>query len=110
MYFDSFGISPVIPDHINRLRKKCNSFRRNTVQLLSGTSDVCGQYCIMFLSNMCRGLSSENFLDNFSKYLLKNDDIVTSFVQYKNADANFLHKEGCFIRYLQRCSSKMSLI
>ena len=63
----------------------------------------------MFLSYMCRDLGFEKFLDNFSKNLAKNDDIVRSFVQYKNADADFLGNGGCFVRYLQRCSSKMSL-
>ena len=109
LYFDSFGIPPVIPDHINRLRKYCKSFRWNTVQLQSDT-DVCGQYCIMFLSYMCKGLGFEKFLDNFSKNLVKNDDIVRSFVQYKNVDANFLGNSGRFFRYIQRGSSKMSLL
>ena len=110
LYFDSFEIPPVIPDHIKRLRKNCKSFRWNTVQLQSDTSDVCGQYCIMFLSYMCKGLGFEKFLDNFSKNLEKNDDIVRSFIQYKNADANFLGNGGCFVKYIQRCSSKMSLL
>ena len=109
LYFDSFGIPPVIPDHINRLRKNFKSFRWNTVQLQSDT-DVCGQYCIMFLSYMCKGLGFEKFLDNFSKNLVKNDDIVRSFVQYKNVDANFLGNSGRFFRYIQRGSSKMSLL
>ena len=95
-------VTPVIPDHINRLRKNYKSFRWNTVQFQSDT-DVCGQYCIMFLSYMCRGLGFEKFLDNFSKNLVKNDDIIRGFNQYKNADANFFDKESCFVRYLQRC-------
>ena len=98
MYFDSFGVPSVVTDHINRLRKNCKSFRWNTVQLQSDTSDVCGQYWIMFLSYMCRGLGFEKFLDNFSKNVMKNDDIVRSFVQYKRADANFLVNGGYFVR------------
>ena len=83
-------------DHINRLRKNCKSkmFRWNSVQLQSDTSDVCGQYCIMFLRYMCKSLSIEKFLINFSKNLVKNDDIVRSFVQYENVDANFVGNSG----------------
>ena len=109
LYFDSFGIVPVIPDHINRLHKNCKSFRWNTFQLQSDTFDV-WQYSIMFFSYMCRGLGFEKVLDNFSKNLGKYDDIVRGFVQYKNADVNFLGNRVCFVRYLQRCSSKISLL
>ena len=59
---------------------------------------------------MCSGFGFEKFLDNFSKNLVKNEDVVRCFVQYKNANENFTGNGGCFVRYLQRCSSKMSLL
>ena len=47
-YFDSFGQSPFVPDHIQRLRKNCSNFRFNTKKMQSDNSEVCGQFCVMF--------------------------------------------------------------
>ena len=49
LYFDSFGLPPIIADHINRLRKNCKTFRWNAIQLQNDGSDVCDQYCIVFI-------------------------------------------------------------
>lgn len=115
-YFDSFGLPPFIPDHINRLRKNCKQFRWNNVRLQSDSSDVCGQYCIMFLHYMSAGLGFEKFLENFSAdNLRKNDDVVRRYVccrekKKKIADDDFIGSGGCIVRCLQSCSSKMSLL
>ena len=55
-YFDSFGVWPIIPDHISRLRKSFKRLRWNTTHLQSLSSDVCGQYCMIFLYYMSKGL------------------------------------------------------
>ena len=111
LYFDNFGLPPIIPDHINRLRKNCKTFRWNAIQLQNDGSDVCGQYCIMFLYYMSHGLGFNKFLDNFSEKFEKNDNVnVKRYVLYKNADGNFTGDGGCFIRCLQNSRSKMSLL
>ena len=110
LYFDSFGLPPIIADHINRLRKNCKTFRWNAIQLQNDGSDVCGQYCIMFLYYTSHGLCFKKFLDNFSENLVKNDNIVKRYVLYKNAGENFTGNGGCFVRCLQNCHSKMSLL
>ena len=71
LYFDSYGLPPYVPDHIHRLRKNCKTFRWNTTLLQSATSDVCGQYCIMFLYYMSSRLGFTRFLENFSDDLKK---------------------------------------
>ena len=112
-YFDSFGLPPFIPDHINRLRKNCKRFRWNSVRLQSANSNVCGQYCIMFLHYMSKGLGFHKFLKNFSDNLSQNDDIVRRYVHCKtkiNADKNFIGSGGCIVRCLQSRISKMSLL
>ena len=117
LYFDSYGLPPYVPDHIHRLRKNCKTFRWNTTLLQSATSDVCGQYCIMFLYYMSSRLGFTRFLENFSDDLKKNDDIVRKFVYRKLADGDDNECEfrgsggiGCRVRCLQNCSSKMSLV
>lgn len=111
LYFDSFGMPPFVPAHINRLRKNCKQFRWNTIRLQDTSSDVCGQYCIMFLHYMCSGLGFKKFLDNFSDNLHNNDNIVRKFVKYKkNVGRDFVGNGGCIVRCLQSCSSKMSLL
>ena len=110
-YFDSYGMPPFVPEHINRLRKNCKHFRWNVKQLQSETSDVCGQYCIMFLQNMSNGISMRVFLDNFSADTNKNDAIARNYIRCsKNVDVDFSGYGGCIVRYLQNCSSKMSLV
>ena len=110
LYFDSLGLPPVIPDHINRLRKNCKTFRWNAIQLQNDGSDVCGQYCIMFSYYMSHSLGFKKFLDNFSENLEKNDNVVKRYVFYKNADGNFTGSGGCFVRCLQNSRCKMSLL
>jgi hypothetical protein len=98
------------PDHINRLRRNCKRFRWNTIQLQSVSSDVCGQFCIMFLDYMSSGLGFEKFLENFSADLVKNDDVARNYVQYRNAEVGFSGNGCCNVRCLQNCCGKMSLI
>ena len=110
LYFDSFGLPPIIPDYINRLRKNCKTFRWNVIQLQNYGSDACGQYCIMFLYYMSHGLGFKKFLDNSSENFEKNDNVVKRYVLYKNADGNFTGDGECFVRCLQNCRSKMTLL
>lgn len=109
-YFDSYGLPPIRPEFITRLRKNCKHFRWNTMCLQSESSDVCGQFCIMFLHHMSSGLSMKKFLKKFSADTQKNDTIARNFVKCKKSNNNFKGKGGCFIRYSQNCCAKMSLL
>ena len=110
-YFDSFGLAPIIPDHINRLRKNCKRLRWNTTHLQSLSSDVCGQYCIMFLYYMSKGLGIEKFLNNFSTDLFRNDEIVKNFISSKKIKNKFVGYGGCYnVKYLQSSCCRMSLL
>ena len=112
LYFDSFGLPPFVPDHINRLRKNCKKIRWNNVRLQSDFSDVCGQYCIMFLRYMSEGLGYHKFIENFSENLDKNDEIVRRYVGCKKrSNKSFIGSGGCIIRCVQSCCpAKMSLL
>lgn len=115
LYFDSYGLPPYIPDHIQRLRKNCKTYRWSSSLLQSATSDVCGQFCIMFLYYMSAGLGFTRFLENFSDDLSKNDNIARNFVHCKLGDDDEYKFRGngvleCRVRCLQNCNSKMSLV
>ena len=79
-YFDSFGVPPYIPDHINHIRRNVRKYRWNSWQLQSGTSDTCGYFCLMLLHYMSVGLGIGHFPGNFSSDLRKNDQIVRNYV------------------------------
>lgn len=81
VYFDSFGQPVMIPHHLRTLRRNTISYGRNHTQLQDTGSSVCGQYCIMFLYYMSRGFSLSKFTGMFTKNLVKNDRIVTSFYE-----------------------------
>lgn len=116
-YFDSYGLAPFVPSHINRIRRNCKNLRWNTVQLQSESSTVCGHFCVMFLYYMSIGFGLEKFLEIFGKDCEKNDAIVEEFVcsfaeknKNKNADS-FIGNGGCCAsRYLQSCSAKLSFL
>lgn len=78
-YFDSYGLPPLVPQHLLRLRGNCSFYRWNTKRLQSATSNVCGQYCIMFLHYMCRNYSLSDFNNIFTTDLERNDNIVRRF-------------------------------
>ena len=110
-YFDSYGFPPLVPDHINRLRKDCKRLRWNVRQLQSETFDVCGQYCLMFLHYMSDGSRIEKFLENFSVNLKKNYTIVRNFAIRIQTDETFIGRGGqSNVRCLQSSNPRMSLI
>lgn len=81
VYFDSYGVPPGIPQHLNRIRKNSRSYTWNTRHLQSFGSKVCGQYCIMFLHYMARGYTLQQFCKMFSNNQDHNDRIVARFHQ-----------------------------
>lgn len=78
-YFDSNGEPPRSLNVINFLRRYSNNWTYNSYRL-QGNSKVCGQYCIMFLSLLCRGVRFKQFLRYFTRDSLVNDRIVFDYV------------------------------
>lgn len=113
-YFDSYGMPPFIADHIDRLRENCKTIKFNNKQLQSESSDVCGQYCIMFLHYAAYGIELRKFFDLFDSDLEKNDSIVEEFVENaqnstkkKNKmDCIFSVGNGCDRFLLQSCARR----
>ena len=70
--FDSYGHSP------EYFGLKASAY--NNKRLQSKTSDVCGQYCLYYLLNKCRGVSMNSIVKPFSDNYAENDSFVNDFV------------------------------
>ena len=85
-YFDSFGTPPHVQSHLIRIRRNCRKLRWYTQRLQSRFSNVCGEYCIMFLYYMATGMGIKRFWNNFSNNLEKNDEVARRFVEKFNSN------------------------
>ena len=86
-YFCSYGLDP--PDDVRVLLKRWgksktgnrSGYRTNSGILLQTlTSDLCGEYCVLYLKCKCRGHSLREFLQNFTTDTGLNDEIVRNVV------------------------------
>lgn len=84
IFFDSYGLPPLVNKHHNRLRRNTTTYQWNTKPLQSIKSRVCGEYCIMFLDYMSRGYSLAAFCRLFSVNKLNNDKIVRRYYKKLN--------------------------
>ena len=89
IFFDSYGLPPYVINHIRRMRKNCKQFVWNTTALQSESSNVCGQFCIMFLRYMSRGLKMRDFLNKFTTDLKLNDRIAAHYVNRLKRNARY---------------------
>ena len=79
MYFDSFGLPPLIPDIIQFIKRQSRIFRYNTMILQNVLSSTCGLYAIYCIERMCRGDSLKCLLSKFNVYsTLYNDKLIIS--------------------------------
>lgn len=69
-YFDSFGI--VAPVDVLRFIRQWNAteFTMSTKEIQNINSGYCGEWDLLFLSYMARGLSFQDFIDQFKDNLL----------------------------------------
>ena len=79
--FDSYGHAP---EHYRKsfgdfLKSHTWDFNRRKLQ--SAWSDVCGQYCIFYLSHRARGQSMSNIVHLFNNDAILNDTKVSQFVK-----------------------------
>ena len=79
-YFDSYGLPPVIKDHVKAIDQNCKNLAWNSTVLQSETSKVCGHFCLMYLDCLSKGQTLQEFLTHFSKDLKSNDKIAALYV------------------------------
>ena len=73
-YFDSLGRPPKeVKLFIENQNKK---YIFSTKQIQGYSSDVCGDYCVLFSYYRCRGKSMKSFLQMFTKDVKLNDKMV----------------------------------
>lgn len=76
-YFDSFGFPPLngeIYDFLTQYAPNGLSYNSRTLQ--SATSETCGKYCILFIKMRCNGHSFCDFITQFSKRTVENDQLI----------------------------------
>lgn len=71
-FFDSYGHSPEYFDFTADVY--------NNKRLQSSTSNVCGQYCLYYLLNRCRGVSMRTIVNRFGDNYRENDTFVYDFM------------------------------
>ena len=80
-FFDSYGMPPYVPHHLDSLRRNCKRIFYNTITLQSDQSNVCGQFCIAFLHAMSRGVKLAEFQNYFVSDRKQNDARVVDMVR-----------------------------
>lgn len=85
-FFDSYGCTPTalqMPEPKRGLTIKCNTRR-----LQSFDSNVCGQYCVYYITQRCGGRKMTDIINDFSLRNYKlNDYVVYNYVRkrYRHA-------------------------
>lgn len=113
VYFDSYGLPPLISNFQRGLRKNCTSYRWNSKTIQSSSSKFCGEYCIMFLYYMSRNYKLEEFCALFSRNRKKNDILVKSMFDNlkRRFKIRFTHKNNKYsvgsgrLICIQNCTS-----
>lgn len=79
-YFDSYGLAPMITDHLKFISKFKNR-KQNKQELQSITSEVCGHYCLLFLIARMKNRSLNDFLSLFTRNRKVNDELVVKYLE-----------------------------
>ena len=95
--FDSYGHKPEL------FHFKATQY--NNQRLQSSTTNVCGQYCLYFLFNRCRGRSMNAIIRQFTNDYAKNDAFVNNFIVNTfpycfNVKYNFVKPQTCCVEIM----------
>ncbi len=82
-FFDSLGKPPqhYCEQFKTFLTERCASIVYNARTLQGIDSVLCGQYCLYYLANRCRGATMEDILSQFTDNTSVNDMIVDQYVK-----------------------------
>ena len=87
------------------LEKQCGEWDFNDRKLQSDWSDVCGQYCIFFLSHRARGYSMNKIVQLFDDNTMLNDAKVSHFVK-SHFRVSVKHPNLNFIQFSKKLFNK----
>ena len=77
-FFDSYGYGYETYSHL--IAPTDTIIRENCIKLQNDITYFCGQYSLMFVYERSRGISYEDFMDNFSLNTSYNDWFVATYV------------------------------
>jgi len=91
-YFDSYGVGPYQNKTFFErfLKNNCTTWDINSKVLQGQFSAVCGQYCLFYLLQRCRGIALQDILKNFTDNRHENDTFVNYFIRSKFAVNTFV--------------------
>lgn len=102
-FWDSYGMPPRVTNHRKFLDRLCKTwiYNHNTLQAID--SQVCGEYCVLFLVHRAHGYTLRSFVKTlFTKDPEKNDQVVQNL--FKNM---FKHKRPCVLPpHTQTCCKR----
>ena len=103
IFFDSYGRNPEKKAILNLLKDNCIDWTYSDKCLQSPLSSTCGQYSLYFLYHIVRNLNLKRIVDDkFSMNLIKNDSIVTSWVNKKFSVKTEIFNETFVINQIAR--------
>lgn len=83
-YFDSYGLAPMVKEHIIFLKTHCNKFSYNKIMLQSLTTSLCGHYCCLYVGAKARKFTMTDFVNHYyNKDVYSNDAFtILAFKKY----------------------------
>lgn len=81
-FFCSYGLPPLVVTHKRFLNRNSKGFVYNKKCFQALDSEVCGLYCLLYLSARMKNISRMNYCKLFSNDTIKNDKIVAERGKY----------------------------
>lgn len=96
-YFDSFGMPPIVCEHIKFIKEHANKLLYNPMSIQSLDTSVCGQYCVMFACHKLKNKTFQSFLNLFDKKNSYNNDavVIIMYMRVNNYSKSRNHKTTC---------------
>lgn len=109
-YFDSYGLQPIVEEHISFLKRHCKYYSHNKLMLQSLDTSICGHYCCLYVGAKARKLTMGNFVNCFYKHDVYSNDAFTIIAFKKYFTKNSKSSESCcsFSKTLS-CTPKRNL-
>lgn len=81
-FWDSYGLPPIVPSHRKFLDRHCKKWTHNHTTLQAIDSQVCGEYCVLYLVHRAHGCTLRSFVKKlFTRDSVKNDHVVRKLFQ-----------------------------
>jgi len=92
-FWDSYGLPPLVSQHKTFLNRLCKKWTYNHMSLQALDSQVCGEYCVLYLVHRAHGYTLHSFLKKyFGSQREKNDQTVRQLFKRM-----FGHKKNCVL-------------